>query len=169
MADADLLSYIGAISGVIGAVTGLAGATVAYISYRKTEKLKSLDLRLELRKAVARLQAEVDELPALVDRTEKSRMAVASATGMLRSGAMTMWEAQWEADRKSIEPVQAGVKELNIDHAESTPIELEAKLVEAHGLQSAISRLKESCASCLAEDDRQRNHLREDLRARTRQ
>lgn len=169
MINADLLGYIGAISGVFGAVTGLAGAVVAYIGYRKTERLKSLDLRLELRKAIAALQMEVHDMPALVNQAEKSRMAVGSATGMFQSGAMEKWSMRWEADRKSIEEHRARLEELNVDYAAATPVELEANLVEAHRLQTSVSKLKDFYASSLTEDDRKRDHLREDMRAGHRQ
>jgi hypothetical protein len=48
MADATWLSYVGAITGVIGTVTGIAGATMGYVGYRRSVKVKALDLRLEL-------------------------------------------------------------------------------------------------------------------------
>jgi hypothetical protein len=166
MIDADILGYIGAISGVIGAVTGLGGAVVAYFGYRKTEGLKSLDLRLELRKALAVLQTEIDEVPTLIDQGEKSRKAIASATGMFQSGAMKKWSTQWEADRNSVVAFHGRFEKLNINYANAPTVELETNLVEAHCIQTWVSKLKNSYASSLAEDDRKRDHLREDMRAR---
>ncbi|WP_157058448.1 hypothetical protein [Azoarcus sp. CIB] len=46
MTDSDLLAYVGAITGVIGAITGIAGAVMGYFSYRKTNEIKALELRL---------------------------------------------------------------------------------------------------------------------------
>lgn len=54
MADPDLLGYTGAITGVIGAISGIAGSVLGYIAYRRSDQLKALDLRLELRKGLHR-------------------------------------------------------------------------------------------------------------------
>ena len=44
--------YVGMATGIIGAITGVAGMILGYVSYKHSNTLKSLDLRLELRKAV---------------------------------------------------------------------------------------------------------------------
>lgn len=62
MSDPDWLSYA-------GVITGIAGATMGYISYRRTGKMKTLDLRLELRKAVNDLRSSVESLPSLLGST----------------------------------------------------------------------------------------------------
>lgn len=50
MLDPSTDSYVGMVTGVIGAVTGVAGGILGYIGYRKTNEIKSLDLRIELKK-----------------------------------------------------------------------------------------------------------------------
>jgi hypothetical protein len=45
------MSFVGVITGVVGTVTGIAGAAMGYVGYRRSVKMKALDLRLELRKA----------------------------------------------------------------------------------------------------------------------
>ena len=53
MAEPHWAGYVGMVTGVIGAITGIAGAIMGYIGYRRSNKLKSLDLRLELRKSIS--------------------------------------------------------------------------------------------------------------------
>lgn len=167
MPTSDLLSYIGAISGVIGATTGIAGAWVAYVAYRKTEKLKALDLRLELRKAIASLQHDLEKLPELLDRAGKSRVAISAATGRLQSGATKHWQTQLDADAKSIETLATALANLCVDYSATPPSELESKLVEATTLQLNADQIREAYVAALTEDDRQRDHLRADQRVVT--
>ena len=57
MPDPASLSIIGAVTGLIGGITGIAGLVVGYIGYRRSQQIKALDLRLELRKQVSDLRA----------------------------------------------------------------------------------------------------------------
>lgn len=98
MSESDWLSFTGAITGVIGAITGIAGAVMGYIGYRRTEQLKALDLRLELRKSENTLRADVQDLAVLLEQTKKSHTAVASAIGQLGSGALKQWLDQLDTD-----------------------------------------------------------------------
>lgn len=160
MAEADLLAYLGAIGGIVGAVTGIAGAAIGYISYKKTEQLKILDLRIELGKVVVGLIEDVDELQRLLEHAKKSRHAVAAATGMVRSGATEQWSKQWQADEQSVTTLHAEVEELNTNHAIATPKELEDALIIAHSLHKTAMRIRQSYEQSLANDDRKRDFLR---------
>jgi hypothetical protein len=167
MSNTDLLGYIGTITGVIGAITGIAGAAMGYVSYRRTENLKALDLRLDLRKSVSDLMDEIQSLPDLLATARKSRAAVAAATGRTGSGAMQQWVAQLDADEESLAMLNERLTKLNVDHSAATHAELETRLVETHSLKSACSQLQEKYEAWLAEDNRERDHIREDMRART--
>src|SRR6266508_6461106 len=57
MPDPASLSIIRAVTGLIGGITGIAGLVVGYIGYRRSQQIKALDLRLELRKQVSDLRA----------------------------------------------------------------------------------------------------------------
>jgi len=166
MADADLLSYIGAVGGIVGAFTGIAGAVIAYVSYKKTEQLKVLDLRIELGKTVVSLIEEVDELPRLLEYAKKSRLAVAAATGMSKSGATEQWGRQWQADEKSLASLQSEIEELNANHGICTTKELEEAIIAAHLLQKTVTRIRQSYEQYLAEDDKNRDGIHQAARDR---
>jgi hypothetical protein len=164
MASSELLAYTGAVTGVIGAITGVAGAVMGFIGYRRSERIKALDLRIELRKLISDLFEEVQELAGLLADAKKSRTAVAAATGRIGSGAMERWNAQWDADSKSIEAFEAGLDDLNVDHSKDDHATLESNLVEAHSLLTSVRRLREKFESSMASDDRERDHIRADVR-----
>ena len=79
---------------------------------------------------------------------------------------MQQWLEQFDTDEKSIESLNQGLSKLNVDHSASSHSELEAKLVEVHALRAASSRLRQKYEACINEDDNDRNHIREDVRAR---
>ena len=49
MTDPHWTSYVGMVADIVGAITGISGAIMGYISYRKSNEIESLGLRLELR------------------------------------------------------------------------------------------------------------------------
>lgn len=161
MSESVWLSYAGAITGAVGAITGIAGAVMGYISYRRTQDLKALDLRIELKKAENELRELVRELPTHLEYAKKSRNAVSSATGRLGSGALKKWLAEWETDLASVNSMvsalpasnAAGYQQLNHDA-------LEEKLIDVHAALGAARKLGEKYDKSLAADDLDRNHVR---------
>lgn len=167
MSDPVWLSYTGVVTGAIGTITGVAGAIMGYISLRHSKQLKALDLRLELRKAGSDLRAAIQDLPALLELAKRSRERVAAATGMLKSGALQQWTNAWEEDLTAVRALKGELPQADADYVNETPQELESKLVAVHAMTSRANRLRDKYRERLAADDRERDHIREDLRART--
>jgi hypothetical protein len=69
MADSNWASYVGMVTGVIGAVMG-------YISYRRSNEIKSLDLRLEYRKSINDCVSAISKAEKLLPYANKSRERV---------------------------------------------------------------------------------------------
>lgn len=166
MAEPAWLIYTGTITGIIGAVTGVTGSILGYIAYRRTDQLKTLDLRLELRKSETILIADGKELVPFLDYAKNSKMAVSAATGMRNSGAISNWTSEWEADRTSAVTLTEGVPSANDDYSGLSPTELETKLVQVHALQSAIIRLKKKYEESVAADDRNREQIKTAMNTR---
>src|SRR5688500_1795972 len=98
MPDPNTLSLIGAATGIVGAITGIAGAILGYISYRRSQEIKALDLRMEFRKQLTDTRVMVQELPELLKRARRSRDNVLVAMGTVRTGAHEAWKANWAVD-----------------------------------------------------------------------
>ncbi len=124
MPEPAWLSYTGAITGIIGAVTGVAGAIMGYISYRHSESLKALDLRLD-------------------------------------------WISAWEADLAAVRSLEGELPDANSDYSDAKHSKLEPKLVAVHELGTRAARVRDKYLAELAADDREREHIRADMRART--
>lgn len=167
MSDPALLSYIGAITGIVGAVTGIAGFVLGYISYHRSQQLKALDLRLELRKQVSDLRASVEQLPDLLQRSRQSRTAVLAATGLVRTGAFESWKTTWESDMAAALALAGDLPSASDNYQDSKPGDLEAKLVEVRALAFKALRLRDKYLGELAADDKEREHIRADARVRS--
>lgn len=164
MLQSDWLAYTGTITGIIGAITGIAGSIMGYIGYRRSEKLKALDLRLELRKADTLARSTVDDLPSLLERAKASRNAVSAATGMLGSGNLKGWLSEWETDFRTVKSLQAELPSTNVEYTQLDSLGLEAKLVAIHALHLRANQILEKYNASLAADDIEREHLRADVR-----
>ena len=75
----------------IGAVTGAVGMVAGIYSLVRTHKIKSLDLRLELRTTVADVHRALATAGGLLTLGDRSRQRVLAARGLGGSGAMVAW------------------------------------------------------------------------------
>jgi hypothetical protein len=166
MPDAQTLGLIGAITGIIGAVTGIAGAVLGYVSYRRSQQIKALDLRLELRRQVADVRAIIAELPNLLKRSKRSREAVLSALGTLRTGSHESWTAAWKNDWRVADGLARELPPGNENYDDATHQELENRLLDVHALGLQAGRLRDKYLQALAEDDREEEHIQANMRAR---
>jgi len=159
MTDPNWLGYAGAITGVIGAITGIAGSVLGFIAYRRSDQLKALDLRLELRKSVTSLVAEANELLPLLEHAKKSKAAVAAAVGIYKSGATEKWIAECDADIVKVKVLLEKLPNPQDQYFDLSPTALETKLVEIHGLKETVSRYHKSYDESIATDDKDRARI----------
>jgi len=165
MSDPHWTSYVGMASGIFGALAGIAGAIMGYIGYRKSKDIKSLDLRLELRKAVVELQASYSELDGLIDRSHRSRTIVAAARGRHGTGEMDEWNRNVEIDRATIAQLSDAIPNEGEEFKNLNTEELESKLVDIHKTQGEVNQIRDRYNAAMIEDDRQRDHLRSHTKA----
>lgn len=156
---------IGTVTGIIGAITGPAGCVIGWISYRRSEQIKTLDLRLELRKAISGVRVELEALSALLDRARISRSAVSAAMGIgLQSSVNLIWKAKLEDDVKALQALVREVPDVKETYQRSKTQELENKLVEVHAIAAKAAQLRNKYETELAADDKDRDHIRANAR-----
>lgn len=132
---------------------------MGWISYREIRRLKSLDLRLELRRLDADTGDALQQLPALLEHAQQSRVNVAAALGTGRTGGMEVFKEQLARDRTAIRSLAAEFQPLK-DYATLTHAQLEARLVVIHRLKQAAARYADTYAAAIAKDDKDREHIR---------
>ena len=165
MPDPASLTIIGAI---VGTITGVAGFVLGCVNARRLRQIKSLDLRLELRRQVSDLHTMTEELPDLMQRSKKSRNNVLAAEGLSRTGAFDVWKTSWNSDMVSVRTLDGELPSANDNFKDSKQRDLEDKLVKVHALASRATRLRDKYLEELATDDKTREHIRADARARAR-
>lgn len=160
MADPVWIAYTGAITGVVGAITGIAGAIMGYISFYRTGTLKSLDLRLELKRAEADLHLVVNGLSEQIEHAKRSRQAVLAATGQLNSGFAQKWATQWELDFGAATEMITKLPKSDSNYSSMSHSELEERLVHIHTELARANKLKEKYEVELAADNKERDRIR---------
>ncbi|WP_223573884.1 hypothetical protein [Xanthomonas citri] len=159
MSEQSWLAYAGAVAGVIGAITGVAGALLALLAFRRTGQLKSLDMRLELRRTESTLQSDIHDLLPLLERSKTSRTRLASAQSMLNSGATKHWFSQWSADMAIADELVSSSSVLDVDCFLMSQTELESRLVTVYKLQRRVSDLTNKYEQFLIEDEAGREQV----------
>jgi len=167
MSETSWLAYTGAVAGIIGAITGIAGAVTGYYALRRTSELKALDLRVDLRRTESTLRVDIQDLVPLLERAKRSRTRLAAAQGRYRSGAISQWLVEWDADLAEANSLVSGSSVLDVDCTDFAEANLELRLLAVHRLRDQVTRLSKKYIDAIAEDDRGRDHLREDQRAFT--
>ena len=167
MADPTWITYTGAIGGIIGTITGVAGCIMGYISYRRSEAFKALDLRIELKKTEADLHSIASGLPQLIQRAQNSRSRVAAAAGQHGSGAMVRWRSMWEADSAESNAIIERLPDLKSNYQELTHEQLESRLVKAHTELLSARQLKEKYDAEIEKDDKERERIKAAMHSRT--
>ena len=160
MNSTDMMSYLGAITGVVGAITGIAGSIMGYLGLSRTGEIKALELRLELVKAATDVFQKIDSVGDLLAQAKKSRDAVAAATGVYHSGARQHWQRQFEADHESLDSINESFDELNVDFSQFSMRELEKTISEFYGLRVFLEGIAQRNTQLLAEDERTRESIR---------
>ena len=153
MADPHWTSYVGMVTGVLGAVLGILG-------YRKANEIKSLDLRLEYRRAINDCKSAMSKAEELLPYANQSRERVAAATGNYHSGAMEIWKQQYEQDTNKLKELAGKAPPSDASYESLSPKQLESKLVEIHALQNEIDLIIVKYQSAIEEDDKMREHIR---------
>ena len=135
MADPHWTSFVGMATGIIGAFTGVIG-------YRKASSLKSLDLRLELKKETHNALTDVHKIEELINKANKSRQAEAAARGMFKSGMMEKWKADVETDKAQLATLLNKAPDPEENFEKCSQGVLESKLVDLHKFQIEVKDLK---------------------------
>lgn len=140
-------------------VTGISGAVMGYIGYRRSNQIKALDMRLDLRKALSDSHESLTTLRALMESAVGSRRAVLAAKGLYRSGNMVAWEQALETDRAEVEKIAASIRNEDANFAALSVEQLESETVAAHRVKASLSALVEKYRGEIAADDDARRQI----------
>jgi hypothetical protein len=159
MGTSDVLTYLGAATGICGCITGIVGALLGIKAYRRTSRDKVLDLRIQLHRDVRELTLQGQQLLKTISFGLRSRAAVSSALGMALSGSTQIFSQEAVTDMTrtaELEQQLVGIDELT---EPDNLAFLERRLVEVHGVGVELRQLKSKYGAALAQDDADRNRI----------
>lgn len=152
----DLASYIGIVTGIVGAVMGI-------IAYVRSNQIKKLDLRLELRKELGDTHETLSTLRAVIESAANSRPRVLAMSGLSRSGNAVAWDRALQVDRAEVERLAALLRGESADFTSLSGEELESEIVAAHKLKASMRTLVEKYRGELAADDEARRQRHQEI------
>jgi hypothetical protein len=152
--EPNWMNYVAMATGIIGTITGVAGIIMGYVGYRRSCKMKALDLRLELRKAVSDARVALEQLRDFIQIASRSRVNNLAARGMSQSGSMKSWKAEVNADNVKLGKLYKHVPADEINYNTLGPNELESELVAVHKCQREIEAIRDKYISAMRSDKR---------------
>lgn len=158
--------FVGAVIDVVSFAAGyiewLALALAIYSCWR-THSVKSLDLRVELRKSHNEAREKHRVLQKLMEDSDQSRRRVSSAVG--RSGAAVQWHKSVEKDKAQLEQL---LRQLPDEQSISSSMHkvLEEKLDECHMVNLQFDSMLSKYRDALSADDKVRERIHADNRSR---
>ncbi len=161
----DIPAWLPLATGTIGAITGIVGLVLGHKGYRRSQEMKALDLRLELRKSETDHRLTVEALVPLLRQARESRAAVLAALGTARSGAFEAWVGQWTEDLKSAEAMLGALPTRPSDYHGVDHRDLESRLVALHRERRLADGLRDKYRESLAWDAKQVDQIRADKRS----
>ena len=150
------LSYVSLGLSVLGAVSGCLGTVLGWRGYRRAGKMKTLDLRLELRKADTEIRNLVRALPELLDRAKVSRESVFVASGRAQSGAMQFCRDELRKDGERQQRLAQALPADDPDYRGYSPEALEQELVRRHAALGEAKGIASKYEGWLADDNQAR-------------
>ena len=150
------LSYVSLGLSVLGAVSGCLGTVLGWRGYRRAGKMKTLDLRLELRKVDAEIKSFVLGLPELLDRVKLSRESILAASGRAQSGAMQFCRDELRKDGERQQRLAQALPADDPDYRGYSPEALEQELVRRHAALGEAKWIASKYERWLADDNQAR-------------
>ena len=135
-------STVGMITGIVGALTGIGGLTVSWVTYRRVDRQKTSDLRLELRKLLVETKHALSVLPGFIKTVSASRIAASSARGVVNTGAIAQWNQQLRNDQTVVRELQSQLYAVGEDFTECSSADLEMKLVDVLSVQAKLRQYR---------------------------
>src|SRR6266478_6195595 len=155
----EWLPYVGVVTGIVGMITGVTGACLGYLGYRRSGRVKALDLRLELRKTETATRAILEQLPALINRAQASRTSAHVSGGSFGSSNQAAWVQECEKVRADVDGLLKELPATGDDYRTLSPEELESRLVAIDVLQAKASRIRDKCHGTIVADEKWRESL----------
>jgi hypothetical protein len=144
MIDSNLPAYVGIATGILGTIAGISGCIMGYLSLRRANVVKPLDLRLELRRLVRQLGEDAMRTEEMLNVANEPRQIVSAATG-LRD--LMKWDEDFERDKRDFHEIKRLTPLLIENYNALEGVELESRLTAARRVADKLTELQFKYAS----------------------
>jgi hypothetical protein len=148
------------VTGTIGAITGSIALIVSMKSYVLARSVKTLDLRLELRKSYNQLDIALSGIEEFFAHVHQSHNRVAAAIGLRNSGGMVLFEREFTQDRDRLRGLLATQPKRETNFEGISAAELVDQIAAVHAFQSQVDDLRAKYQRILDSDDERRQEIR---------
>jgi hypothetical protein len=132
----------------------VSALVLACLAHRRSTAVQPLNLRVLLARDINTLRDHVANLNRLLDRAQN---LCKKGSGI--NFTMELWDAEGEADRSIVETLVAHLPGHDERFFRLSEAELEAKLVEMHGISVEVSRLNAKYRNALPGAGRRRGKM----------
>ncbi len=144
----------------VGAITGVSAILISINANKKVNDIKSLDLRVELKKDIVTLKKEFEELKSIIVLANQSREAISAAKGVFNSGMMEKWKRDIITDTEIINNIKGGLPRSEEECQSYSLVQLESELINIHSLLFDIRSLSEKYKKTMQSDEKDSDYLR---------
>jgi len=116
---------------------------IAVSAIRRWDRAKKLELRLALGKDLNNLRSSAAILAIAIDRTKQLSREGVTPEDSAKTQSALWGDPDWEADRSALQTLIAQLPASHQAFLRLSKSELEAKILEVHGISVEISRLNE--------------------------
>ncbi len=157
MTNTELAANVGMLTGIAGVLISIGNAVW---SSKRINKLKSLDLRIELRKASIDVRKQHNNLFELMEKARDSHTKRFTA----KSSHKKEWLEDFEVNHAKWSNQKNKLPDKNSKYERLSPKELENKLIEIHSLKKEIESITDIYVESLRKDEENGRQLKNDKR-----
>jgi len=151
-------------TGYVGMLTGIAGIGLALFNNWRVNKIKTLDLRIELKKLVLNIKSNLAQLEELLELANRSRTNMTAARSRTSSGDMIEWKDEYQKALSVKDTLLRNAPDTTNNYLNLSPSQLESKLIEFYDYSGKINVLCDKYKQEIKKDEADGYQLKEDLR-----
>lgn len=146
--------------------TGIAGLVLAFVSYRKSSKVKVLDLRVELRREINEIHAVAKALAEIMETAPRSKQNIMAALGKFKSGETEQWMRKYEEDHERYARIVGQLPQEDLQYRDKNEKQLEELLIETHRMKVELGQLLDRYDASLEADRARSKEIRDNANSR---
>ncbi len=141
-------------------LTAYISLVISATALWRVREFKQLDLRIELRKSFNDLDVVISGIEKYLDFVYESHLRVLAATGLLGSGAETIFKSEFSSDKQKLQEMLSSLPKQKDNYKRSSQTELENEIVAVHSCRIQFADLRAKYQRIFDADEDRRKEVR---------